>query len=70
MWWAHNQPLTPSVALDVDLYALLMRAPLLLFRSLCSGAGRMADLAAGKKAAARRAIDEYVKVSIYLCCMH
>ena len=35
----------------------------LLFRSFSSSARKMADLAAGKKAAAIKAIDDYVKVA-------
>lgn len=40
----------------------LVKPTTTLFRFLSLGAGRMADLAAGKKAAAIKAIDDYVQV--------
>ena len=39
-----------------------MRGLAPLFRYLSGGVARMSDLAAGKKAAAIKAIDDYVKV--------
>lgn len=41
---------------------VLLKPATTLFRCLTGGAVKMSDLAAGKKAAAVKAIDDYVKV--------